>query len=240
MTLQVVLLAGGLGTRMRPLTETIPKALVPVLGKPFADWQLAHLAAQGVERVTCCIGYRGEMLRDHVGDGSRFGLKVSWIDEGEHLRGTGGALRLALDEGALDDAFLVLFGDSYLPIELSGVEQAWRRSAMPALMTVLRNEGRWDASNAIYANGRVVLYDKSRPEGRRPEMHWIDYGLSVLTRDVVERHIATGTVADLADVMRDLSVAGRLAGFEVDQRFYEVGSPEGVRDLENHLAASAG
>jgi NDP-sugar pyrophosphorylase family protein len=240
MTLQVVLLAGGLGTRMRPLTETIPKALVPVLGKPFADWQLAHLAAQGVERVTCCIGYRGEMLRDHVGDGSRFGLKVSWIDEGEHLRGTGGALRLALDEGALDDAFLVLFGDSYLPIELSGVEQAWRRSAMPALMTVLRNEGRWDASNAIYANGRVVLYDKSRPEERRPEMHWIDYGLSVLTRDVVERHIATGTVADLADVMRDLSVAGRLAGFEVDQRFYEVGSPEGVRDLENHLAASAG
>jgi NDP-sugar pyrophosphorylase family protein len=240
MTLQVVLLAGGLGTRMRPLTETIPKALVPVLGKPFADWQLAHLAAQGVERVTCCIGYRGEMLRDHVGDGSRFGLKVSWIDEGEHLRGTGGALRLALDEGALDDAFLVLFGDSYLPIELSGVEQAWRRSAMPALMTVLRNEGRWDASNAIYANGRVVLYDKSRPEERRPEMHWIDYGLSVLTRDVVERHIATGTVADLADVMRDLSLAGRLAGFEVSQRFYEVGSPEGVRDLEEHLASSAG
>ena len=224
---------------MRPLTETIPKALVPVLGKPFADWQLAHLAAQGAERVTCCIGYRGEMLRDHVGDGSRFGLEILWIDEGEHLRGTGGALRLALDEGALDDAFFVLFGDSYLPVELSSVEQAWRRSAMPALMTVLRNEGRWDASNVLYADGRVVLYDKSRPEEHRSEMHWIDYGLSVLTRDVVERHIPTGTVADLAGVMRDLSLTGRLAGLEVDQRFYEVGSPDGVRDLEDYLTSSS-
>jgi NDP-sugar pyrophosphorylase family protein len=238
MTLQVVLLAGGLGMRMRPLTETMPKALVPVLGRPFADWQLTHLAAQGVNRITCCIGYRGHMLRDHVGDGSRFGLEISWIDEGEQLRGTGGALRLALDEGALDDAFFVLFGDSYLPIDLASVEQAWRLSAMPALMTVMRNEGRWDASNAIYANSRVVLYDKQRPEERRSEMLWIDYGLSVLTSDVVGRVIPSGAVADLADVMRELSLAGLLAGLEVDQRFYEVGSPEGVRDLEDHLQSS--
>jgi NDP-sugar pyrophosphorylase family protein len=223
---------------MRPLTETLPKALIPVLGRPFADWQLTHLAAMGVERVTYCIGYRGDMLRDYVGDGSRHGLDVSWIDEGSRLRGTGGALRLALDQGALDDAFFVLFGDSYLPVELPSVEQAWRRSAMPALMTVLRNEGRWDASNAIYRDGQIVLYDKRRPLERRSEMHWIDYGLSVVTSTVVGRHIASGTVADLADVMRDLSLAGQLAGLEVDQRFYEVGSPEGVRDLEDYLASS--
>jgi len=235
-TLQVVLLAGGLGTRMKPLTETMPKALIPVLGRPFADWQLEHLAAQGVNRVACCIGYRGEMLRDHVGDGSRYGLDVVWIDEGSRLRGTGGALRLALDQGALDAAFLVLFGDSYLPVGVSAVEDAWRRSGSQALMTVMRNEGRWDTSNAIYSKGRVVLYDKRRPEERRSEMHWIDYGLSVLTADVVGRHIAVGAVADLADVMRDLSMAGELAGLEVDQRFYEVGSPEGVRDLEEYLA----
>jgi NDP-sugar pyrophosphorylase family protein len=234
-SLQVVLLAGGLGTRMRPMTETVPKALIPVAGKPFADWQLGYLAAQGVKRVTYCIGYRGDMLRDHVGDGARFGLDVSWVDEGSQLRGTGGALRLALDQGALDDAFFVLWGDAYLPIEVASVEDAWRRSGLPALMTVLRNEGRWDSSNVIYADGRVALYDKSRPEDRRSEMHWIDYGLSVLTREVVNERIESGAVADLANVMRDLSRAGLLAGFEVTQRFYEVGSPEGVRDLEAHL-----
>ena len=233
-----MLLAGGLGTRIRPLTETMPKALVPVLGRPFADWQLTQLAAQGIERVTCCVGYRGDMLRDHVGDGSRFGLSVKWIDEGARLRGTGGALRLALDQGALDGAFFVLWGDSYLPIEFSSVEDAWRRSAMPALMTVMRNEGRWAASNAIYADGRITLYDKMRPEERRSEMHWIDYGISVLTRDVVDRHIASESVADLAGVMRDLSLAGQLAGLEVTERFYEVGSPEGVRDLEGYLSKS--
>src|SRR6266446_10547685 len=127
-TLQCVVLAGGLGTRMRPMTEEIPKALIPVLGRPFADWQLEHLAAEGVERVTYSVGYRSEMLRAHVGDGSRFGLQVSWVDEGEHLLGTGGALRHAYDEGALDAAFFVLYGDSYLPISMSEVETAWRDS----------------------------------------------------------------------------------------------------------------
>ena len=111
MTLQCVILAGGLGTRMRPLTDTIPKALVPVLGVPFVDWQLAHLAAQGIDRVVLSVGYRGEMLREHLGDGYRFGVQVTWVDEGCELRGTGGALRLALDEGLLEDDFFVLYGE---------------------------------------------------------------------------------------------------------------------------------
>jgi MurNAc alpha-1-phosphate uridylyltransferase len=235
MTLQCVLLAGGLGTRMRPATEEIPKALIPVLGRPFADWQLEHLAAQGIERVTYSIGYRGEMLRAHIGDGQRFGLGISWVDEGDHLRGTGGALRLALDEGALDEAFFVLYGDSYLPIQMSEVEAAWLESKQPALMTVLRNEERWDSSNAIYKDGRVTLYDKSRPKDQQSKMHWIDYGLSVLTRSVIATRIASGTIADLADLMKDLSIEGQLAGLEVNQRFYEAGSPPGLNDLEKYL-----
>ena len=217
------------------MTEEIPKALIPVLGRPFADWQLDHLASEGVERVTYCIGYRGDKLRAHVGDGSRFGLEVSWVDEGARLLGTGGALRRAFDEGALDEAFFVLYGDSYLPISMSAVEASWRGSGQPALMTVLRNEGRWDTSNAIYSDGRVVLYDKTRPADRRAEMHWIDYGLSVLTRDVIARRIASGSVADLADLMRELSHEGLLAGLEVHERFYEAGSTEGLRDLETYL-----
>jgi NDP-sugar pyrophosphorylase family protein len=235
-TLQCVVLAGGLGTRMRPATKAIPKALIPVLGRPFADWQLEHLAAEGIERVTYSVGYRGDMLRAHVGDGQRFGLSIKWVDEGEHLRGTGGALRLAFDEGALEDAFFVLYGDSYLPVQMSEVEAAWRDSKLPALMTLLRNDGRWDSSNAIYEDGRVSLYDKSRPHDKQSEMHWIDYGLSVLTRDVIASRVKSGSVADLADLMKDLSREGLLAGFEVHQRFYEAGSPAGLKDLEHYLS----
>ncbi|MBO0728341.1 MAG: NTP transferase domain-containing protein [Acidimicrobiaceae bacterium] len=236
MALQCVILAGGLGTRLRPLTETIPKALVPVCGVPFADWQLCHLASQGVRRVVYSVGYRAEMLRDHVGDGARFGLQVEWVDEGKDLRGTGGALRLALDRGALEEAFFVLYGDSYLPVVMAEVEEAWRASQMPALMTVMRNEGRWDSSNATYSGGRVTLYDKRRPRERLRELRWIDYGLSVLTRPAVSDAIEPDGHGDLADLLHHLSVSGRLAGFEVGERFYEVGSEEGLRDLEAHLS----
>lgn len=220
------------------MTATMPKALIPVLGRPFADWQLELLAEQGVERVIYSIGYRGDMLRAHVDDGSRFGLKVSWVDEGSPLLGTGGALRRAFDERALDEVFFVLNGDSYLPIAIAEVEQAWRQSAQPALMTVLRNEGRWDSSNTIYSDGRVVLYDKSQRAERQSEMHWIDYGLSVLTRDLIASRVKPGSVADMADIMRDLSRHGLLAGFEVHQRFYEAGSPAGLRNLEDYLSHS--
>lgn len=234
--LQCVVLAGGAGTRMRPLTEEMPKALVPVLGKPFADWQLELVAERGVERVLYSVGYRGEMIREHVGDGGRFGLEVGYVDEGQHLRGTGGALRLALDLGELEEAFFVLYGDSYLPVDFGAVERAWEQTPLPALMTVFRNDGQWDRSNAIYDDGRVVLYDKDRPADRVEEMHWIDYGLSILSREVVAERVPPNGVTDLADLMRELSVEGKLAGFEVSERFYEAGSPEGLRDLEQYLA----
>jgi NDP-sugar pyrophosphorylase family protein len=236
--LQVVILAGGAGTRMRPATEEMPKALLPVLGKPFCDWQLQLLAEQGAERVLYSVGYKGEMLREHVGDGGRWGLRVDYVDEGEHLRGTGGALRLALDLGKLEDAFFVLYGDSYLPVDLAEIQRAWEQNDLPALMTVFRNEGQWDASNAIYRDGKVVLFDKSRPAEKAEEMKWIDYGLSVLTGKVVAEWCPPDTVGDLADLMRKLSIEGLLAGFEVSERFYEGGSPEGMRDLEQYLSGS--
>ncbi len=238
MPLHCVILAGGLGTRMRPLTDRVPKALVPVLGKPFADWQLRYLVGQGIKRVVYSVAYRGDMLRTFVGDGSQYGLDVTWIDEGAALLGTAGALRHALEMGALEDAFYVLYGDSYLPTNLLSAEQAWTQSGLPALMTVMRNEDRWDSSNAVYAEGRVILYDKSRPQAWRPRMRWIDYGLSVLSRQVVAESIESGAIADLADLMHQLSITGRLAGLEVVERFYEVGSPEGLRDLEAHLSRS--
>jgi NDP-sugar pyrophosphorylase family protein len=227
MPLQCVLLAGGLGTRMRPFTETRPKALIPVLGRPFADWQLRHLAAQGIERVLYCIGHGGEMLSEYVGTGNRFGLSVRWVSEGDDLRRTAGALRLALDRHELDEVFFVLYGDSYLLADMSQVATAWEASGLPALMTVLRNEGQWDRSNVIYAD------DKAGPP--QSAMHWIDYGLSVITRTLIRDRVPPDTVADLADLFNTLSLDGELAGFEVGDRFYEAGSPQGVRDLEGYL-----
>jgi N-acetyl-alpha-D-muramate 1-phosphate uridylyltransferase len=227
-----VILAGGRGTRMQPVTDTIPKALVQVAGRPFVEHQLEWLHDQGVPDIVFCIGYRGAQLREIVGDRARF------VDEGDELRGTAGALRLALDEGVLAESFLVLYGDSYLPVQLSPICEAFRESRAPALMVVMRNENRWDASNARFENGLVVEYDK-RNAGRRPELRWIDYGLAVLDRErVVARRVQPGGEVDLADLYRELSLEGELAGFEVSSRFYEVGSPKGVQDLERYLATA--
>lgn len=230
--MQCVILAGGLGTRMRPHTETIPKALLEVSGEPFAAHQLRLLAGQGVGRVVYCIGHLGQQMREFVGDGRRFGLeKVCYVDEGDELRGTGGALRLALDEGLLEDRFFLLYGDSYLPTAYGPVWEVAKGHA--ALMTVHRNEGRWDASNVIFREGRVVLYEKGRQDAQAIGMAHIDYGLSVLAR-AVAAELPPGR-SDLANLYHRLSLEGRLAGHEVSQRFYEIGSPVGLAGLEDYL-----
>jgi NDP-sugar pyrophosphorylase family protein len=226
-------LAGGLGTRMEGVAPGIPKALVPVLGEPFAFHQLRLLASQGVREVVYVVGHHGGQLRAALGDGSTFELAISYVDEGEELHGTGGALRVALDRGALPEVFGVLYGDSYLPFDLAPVWAAFHAAARPVLMTVYRNEDRWDRSNAVLDGGLVVVYDK-RPSARDERMAWIDYGFSVLRREVVEG-IPSGQVVDLADVYGSLGARGELAGYEVAERFFEAGSPQGLADLERRL-----
>jgi N-acetyl-alpha-D-muramate 1-phosphate uridylyltransferase len=233
--MQCVILAGGLATRMRPLTDQIPKALIPVDGRPFIDHQLGWLAGHGVTDVVLSVGYRGEAIRAHVGDGARYGLRARLVDEGEHLRGTAGALRLALDEGVLEESFLVTYGDSFLPIDFAAVFRAFAESGKPALMTVFRNAGRWDTSNVIFDGRIVVLYDKQRQARPAADFAFIDYGLSALSRRVVADEIPAVGRADLATLFNALSLRGELAGFEVTQRFYEIGSPAGLEDLERWL-----
>jgi NDP-sugar pyrophosphorylase family protein len=232
---------------MRPLTDVMPKALLPVAGRPFVDLQLEHLARHGVTDVVLSIGHRGDMLRDHVGDGARFGLRVAYVDEGADLRGTAGALRLALSRGALAEAFLVTYGDAFLPIDFGAVFEAFRRAGQPALMTVFRNEGRWDTSNVIFeaeatpqagGAGRVVLYDKPRATRPAADFAYIDYGLSALERRLVEEEVPAEGKADLAELFFALSRTGRLAGYEVRERFHEIGSPEGLAELETWIAAA--
>jgi NDP-sugar pyrophosphorylase family protein len=235
-----VILAGGLGTRVAAIAPSVPKALIPVAGEPFAAHQLSLLAHGGVREVVYCIGHRGDAIRGFVGSGERWGLEVQYVEDGETLVGTGGALRRALDAGTLESAFFALYGDSYLPTDYPAVWAAFTAARAPALLTVFRNEGRWDTSNVLFENGRVVLYDKRREDPRSTSMVHIDYGLSVLTRQVVERLVPPGARTDLADVYRTLSLEGQLAGHEVHQRFYEAGSPSGLQDLEAYLRSGPG
>jgi NDP-sugar pyrophosphorylase family protein len=217
---------------MRPYTERMPKALVPVAGVPFVRHQLALLAQQGFDDVVFCIGYRGEMLQDEVGDGTAWGVRVAYSDDGPDLRGTGGALRVALDAGLLDERFALVYGDSYLPLDVAAVRRGFASSGLPALMTVYRNDDPREPSNAVYADGLVLLY---RKHDLVPEMHHVDYGLTFLERTVVAERVPGAGPCDLATVLEGLSAERRLAGFEVTDRYYEVGSPEGLAELERYL-----
>jgi NDP-sugar pyrophosphorylase family protein len=228
---ECVILAGGVASRLGKQSGDLPKNLVPVAGRPFADHQLTWLAEQRVSDVVYCIGYRGDQIRDYVGDGERWGLQVTYVDEGSDLRGTGGALRLAYDAGVLRESYAVLYGDSYLRLDLPDVHEAFRASGLPALMTVLRNEGRWDKSNADFDGTRVTAYSKVAGD-----FEWIDYGLSILTPDVAGE-IPNDEPVDLAEVFTRLSGEGRLAGLEVSDRFYEIGSPQGLAELERFLTS---
>jgi len=233
---QCLVLAGGLGRRMRPATERLPKCLLPVVDRPFVDWQLAWLVAEQVDRVVLSIGYRGDLVRSHVGDGRRFGLEVDYVDEGDHLLGTAGALRLAIDQGLLDPTFFAVYGDSYLPLHLKSVEAAYARQEAPVLMTVYRDPGQLDHPNAVFEDGMVTRYEKGLADPP-PEMCYVDYGLSIWRRQVIESIVPSGEVADMAAVFTVLSQTRRLAGYEAHERFYEIGSPDGLRSLEVRLQA---
>lgn len=229
MSLPVAVLAGGLATRLRPVTETIPKALVEVAGQPFAMHQAELLRGQGIVDVVWLVGYRAEQLEAALGDGSRWGLRFSYVHDGPVLLGTGGALRRALPR--LGEAFFVMYGDSYLECDFAEVEAAFRASGRSALMTVFRNEGRFDTSNVEFADGRILRYDK---QVRTPAMRHIDWGLGVLTAAALAGYPADVPL-DLARVYQDRLAANDLAGFEVTRRFYEIGSPEGIADTDAYL-----
>jgi NDP-sugar pyrophosphorylase family protein len=237
-SLQVVILAGGKGTRLAPLTDDRPKALVQVAGEPFCDRQLRLLRANGARRVLYAIGHMADRLRDHLGDGARFGLDIGYVEDGEVPLGTAGALRKAADLGLLEDRFLVTYGDSYLPIPLAPVMARLDESGAPAVMTVFKNDGRWDGSNVAAADGWVSLYDK---RGRHPEvtLDHIDYGMLAMRRSFLEAEVPSDTFVDLAEPLYAASLDGRLAAHTVTSRFWEMGSHSGLAELEAALRTGA-
>ena len=229
MKLPVAILAGGLATRLRPLTESTPKALIEIAGRPFIDHQLSLLARNGCRRAVVCAGHLGEAVERTVGDGSRFGLEARFSHDGGKLLGTGGALKRALP--LLGDEFLVMYGDSYLDCNYGAVENAFLAGGRTGLMTVYRNDGRFDRSNVLFDGGRIVRYDKEDSTG---EMRHIDYGLGAL-KAVALAERPDGSPFDLASVYRSLLAEDQLAGFEVPARFYEIGSPVGLEETRRYL-----
>jgi N-acetyl-alpha-D-muramate 1-phosphate uridylyltransferase len=228
--LPVAILAGGLATRLRPLTEKIPKALIPIAGEPFIAHQLRLLRSQGAQRIVVCAGFLGERIQEAVGRGERFGVQVEYSFDGTPLLGTGGSLKKALP--LLGRAFFVLYGDSYLPCDYQAVQQAFENCGKLALMTVFHNRGVWDASNVDFRGGKILAYDKKK---KLPGLEHIDYGLGVF-REIAFDRVPEGEPYDLARLYQSLLQQGALGAFEVERRFYEIGSWAGLEEIRR-LAA---
>jgi N-acetyl-alpha-D-muramate 1-phosphate uridylyltransferase len=227
--LPVVILAGGLATRLRPVTTTIPKALININGEPFINHQLRLLSSQGIQDVILCISYLGELIEQHVADGHRFGLHVQHIYDGETLLGTAGAIKKALP--LLGNAFFVLYGDSYLACNYAAIQDSFIKSKKQGLMTLFHNQGLLDTSNVEYQNGEIITYDKKE---RNDRMNYIDYGLGIFSRQAFDL-VPQDKYFDLALLYQTLLRHQQLAAHEVDKRFYEVGSFAGIKELEYDL-----
>jgi NDP-sugar pyrophosphorylase family protein len=227
--LPVAILAGGLATRLRPLTYQLQKALVEIDGEPFIAHQLRLLHLNRINRIVICAAYLGEMIQAFVGDGTRFGVQVSFSFDGSHLLGTGGAIKKALS--LLGDTFFVLYGDSYLPCDYAHVQTFHETTGKLSLMTVFRNDGRWDRSNVEFVDGRIAVYNKRK---QSLGMHHIDYGLGIF-KAAAFATVRDDRPTDLAAVYQDLLSRGELAGCEVKQRFYEIGSFEGLEETRRYL-----
>lgn len=228
----VAILAGGLATRMRPLTEKVPKAMIEVAGEPFIAHQLRLLAARGFRRVVICTGFLGERLVEFVGTGERFGVEATCVPDGPVLRGTGGAILNALPY--LGPEFFVTYGDAYLDDDYHAIHAAYRKSGLEALLVVYRNDGVGDTSNASF-DGTCVHYDKRNPT---PDMRFIDWGVSILQESSFETYAADAPL-DLADVLAAISRRGQLAGFQTENRFHEIGSREGLDEAAGFLGPRA-
>jgi len=229
--LPVALLAGGLATRLRPITAKIPKLLVEVAGEPFFTHQLRLLKAAGLTEIILCVGYLGEQIVELYKDGSNYGVNIKYSFDGPKLLGTGGALIQALP--LLGDSFYVLYGDSYLPIDYRKIGDHFINSGKQGLMTVFENKGLYDASNVWFENGEIKVYDK---KAKLPEMKHIDYGLGLFKASAFKGYSKT-EVVDLAEVQKKLVSQHELCGYEMKERFYEIGSPEGLAELNTLLAA---
>lgn len=222
--MQIVILLGGLATRLRPITEKIPKALIKINGIPFIDYQLKYLKKQGMTNILLCTGFLSDQVVDYVGNGSRYGLKVIYSNDGENLLGTGGAIKNAATH--LNDDFFILYGDSFLPIMFNPIYNKFKQKNFPALMTIIENNNQWDKSNIIFDGKKIILYDKKK---HSDQMNYIDYGLSICKKNIFTK--MTDNIFDLAEIFNSLSKKNQLDFYTANNRFYEIGSQQGIEDF---------
>jgi len=230
MMIEVLILAGGLASRLMPYTEKIPKSLISVAGRPFIYHQLDLMLAQDVKKVILCVGHYGKMIEERVGENYKEKIKIVYSYDGAELLGTGKAIHNALDK-INQDSFFVMYGDTYLLEPLVKIHMAFDRNKFDSLLAVYKNQNQWDKSNSIYKNGKVILYNKTNPT---KNMNFIDYGISIFKKSVFKKY-ENRNHYDLSKVMYDLSIAGKLAGYEAKSRFYEIGSHNGLIEFDDYL-----
>jgi len=226
--MQVAILAGGLATRLKPLTQNRPKSMVKILGKPFLEYQLELLKTQGIRDIILCVGYLEEPIKDYFGDGSRFGVSIKYSHE-DRLLGTAGALNKA--EALLNDTFFTMYGDSYLFLDFTAAMSYFKSQNKLALMTVFKNYDRYDRSNTVVEGNLVKKISKKE---KAKDMVYIEYGANIFSKEVLEM-IPQDQSYSLDDLFPCLIEMGELLAFEVKERFYETGSPEGLMEFQQYI-----
>lgn len=230
MILQTVILAGGLSTRLGSLTVDRPKSLVPILGRPFIDWQFELLIQQGVKDIVMCLGHMGESIQHHVERKYSHALNLKFSFDGEKRLGTGGAIRNA--SHLLDDNFSVIFGDSYLSVNHFMHASRFLESNFKAMMLFTKHYRDFDQPNVSILDGFTIKYDKSLLNS---DMKYIDFGLSFFSKKVFLDYSQKEESFDLNSLLTHLSSKLELRGVEVNEEFYEVGSLKGIVDFEKFL-----
>lgn len=222
----VLILAGGLGTRLRPLTETVPKVLVPALGRPFLDHLLEDLARQGAERFVISVGYLADQIEAHLGDGSDRGYRVEYVRETKPL-GTGGAIARALP--GLGETFVVVNGDTFLELDLAMLVERHSEGETPVTMAAARvpDRGRYGALGL--ERGRVVAFEEKRP-GAGPG--WINGGVMAMDRELFDG-APDGPFSLESDWLP--SFLGRIAVFKTEGFFVDMGTHETLETLDEEL-----
>ena len=222
MVKQAVILCGGLGTRLRPLTYDIPKPMIPFGDKPFLQILIDYFKAQGVEKFVFCTGHLHEQIEKHFGDGSQLGVEIVHSVELEPL-GTGGALLNS--RHLLDEQFFFAFGDSYLPLELRHLTRVQKESNALGVITVYMNNDKIASNNVrIMPDGRVQDYIKKNPP---TSMNGLEAGLSLFNKNILNH--APGRIFSLEEaIFPKLINPGKLFGLLTNQRFYDIGTPDGL------------
>jgi len=206
--------------------------MIDINGKPFIYHQLKLLKQNGIESVIICVGYLSQQIMDYVDNGKKFGLEISYsIENSANLLGTGGAVKKAIGNFSQEN-FFVMYGDSYLDVDLAAIWQYYQESQKAGLMTVIKNNNQWDKSNVLFENGEIINYSK---DNFSQDMEYIDYGISIFNKKKFFTLSQNDIKFDLAKIHIQLIEKKQLAGYEVFKRFYEIGSSSGIKELQQLL-----